>query len=467
MGLLYAGRASVAKGGNSISRSIGRMARKGQENDSLQSLYALRNLAGVLEDQGKWPEAETLHREELAFWRKREGNSSSDTAYTLHELGVAISANGKWPQAVTVYHEELALWRKLVGNDDPNTLYALRNLGETLECEGNWGEAESIHREELASWRKRAGDDDPQTLYALDKLGWTLEGVGKWPEAESVYREALASRRKRAGNGDPQTLSEYDSLTKVLMRQKKFGETEQLLTEALTPAVIKQPSSCNLLIRKLELMGRQGRWQEAEAIASLIVESQPSDEYPYHSLAALLAITQKRPAYEKLCGEILATFTNTSNPYIDERIAKDCLFLPDSVVDLELVDKLADRSVSLGSGLPDALPYFQVAKAMSAYRLGRFAEAIEWAEKTLKSPIVYPNAHAYAILAMAHWELGQKDVARIMLTKGNALTPNDLHSHEVVDLGDAWVAWLEARISLDEAATLIELSSETESKSQR
>jgi len=244
----------------------------------------------------------------------------------------------------------------------------------------------------LAAWRKRAGNDDPQTLYALDKLGWALQGVGKWPEAESVYREALASRRKRAGNDDPQTLSEYDSLTRVLMRQKKFGETEQLLTEALTPAVIQQTSSCNLLIRKLELMGRQGRWQEAAATASLIVESQPSDEYPYHSLAALLAITQKRPAYEKLCGKILVTFTNTSNPYIDERIAKDCLFLPDSGVDLELVGKLADRSVSLGSGLPDALPYFQVAKAMSAYRLGRFAEAIEWAEKTLKGPVIYPNA---------------------------------------------------------------------------
>jgi tetratricopeptide (TPR) repeat protein len=377
---------------------------------------------------------------------------------------VVISANGKWPQAETVYREELALWRKLVGNDDPNTLYALRNLGETLECEGNWGEAESMHREELASWRKRAGNYDPQTLYALDKLGWALQGVGKWPEAESVYREALASRRKRAGNDDPQTLSEYDSLTKVLMRQKKFGETEQLLTEALTPAVIQQTSRCNLLIRKLELMGRQGRWQEAAATASLIVESQPSDEYPYHSLAALLAITQKRPAYEKLCGKILATFTNTDDPYINERIVKDCLFMPDSGVDLGFVDKLAGKSVSLGSGHSDGMPYFQVAKAMSAYRLGRIAEAIEWAEKTLKGPIIYPNAHAYAILAMAHWQLGEKDAARVMLAKGDSLTPKISPTHETVDLGDPWVAWLEARISLDEAGQLIQPDTVIEAK---
>jgi tetratricopeptide (TPR) repeat protein len=251
------------------------------------------------------------------------------------------------------------------------------------------------------------------------------------------------------------------------MRQNKFGETEQLLAEALTPAVIKQPSSSNLLIRRLDLMGRQGRWQEAAAAAFLLIEYQPTDQYRYHNLAAFLAITRNRPAYETLCRKILATFTNTNDPYIDERNAEDCLFLPDSGVDLEWVDKLADKSVSLGSGYSDGLPYFQAAKAMSAYRLGHFAEAIAWAEKTVKSPIVYVNAHACAILAMAHWQLGEKDAARLMLAKGRSLTPNDFHSHEVVDLGDPWMAWLEARISLDEAAALIQPSSKTESSSRQ
>jgi tetratricopeptide (TPR) repeat protein len=136
-------------------------------------------------------------------------------------------------------------------------------------------------------------------------------------------------------------------------------------------------------------------------------------------------------------------------------------------VDLEFVDKLADRSVSLGSDHPEALPYFQAAKAMSAYRLGHFAESIEWAEKTLKSSIIYPNAHAFAILAMGHWELGHKDVARAMLDKGDSLTPNILRSPQAVDLGDAWVAWLLARISLDEATALIQPASKTESSSQK
>ena len=213
-------------------------------------------------------------------------------------------------------------------------------------------------------------------------------------------------------------------------------------------------------------MGRQGRWQEAATAASLVVESQPKEEFYYHVLAELLAITKNRPAYDMFCTKILATFTNTDDPYIDERNAKDCLFLADSGVDLNLMDQLAGKAVSLGSGHPDAFPYFQVAKAMSAYRLGHFAEAIDWAENTLKGPIIYPNAHAYAILAMAHWQLGQKDTARIKLAKGESLTPNILHSHVSADIGDAWVAWLEARISLDEAGQLIQPDTAVQNQKQ-
>jgi tetratricopeptide (TPR) repeat protein len=440
--------------------------RKRAGNDNDQTVYALRDLADVYEAENKWSEAEALHREALAFWHKREGNGGQHTSYTLFKLGEALSAQKKWSQSEVIYRERLRLLRKLAGNDSPDTLFALRNVGETLECGGKWSDAESVHREELTSWRKRVGNDDPETLYALDKLGWCLAGEGKWSEAESVYREALAAQRRRVGNDAPATLSKCEMLSWVLMQEKKFRETEQLLAEVLTPAVVAQPSSCTLLNRRLELMGRQGKWKEAAADASLVVKYEPTGEYRYHTLALLLAITGGRQPYGPLCQKIVAMFTNTSNAYFNERTAEDCLFLPDSGVDLKLMDELAGKSVSLGGTYPDA-PYFQVAKAMSTYRLGRFAEAIEWAEKTIKSTIIYPNAHAYAILAMAHWKLGEKDVARLMLGKGESLTPKISPERESVDLGDSWVAWLEARISLDEAAGLIQSSSTTQTSAKR
>jgi hypothetical protein len=48
-----------------------------------------------------------------------------------------------------------------------------------------------------------------------------------------------------------------------------------------------------------------------------------------------------------------------------------------------------------------------------------------------------------------------------MLANGELLTPKISPAHEAVDLRDSWVAWLEARISLDEAGKLIPLDTVT------
>jgi len=58
-------------------------------------------------------------------------------------------------------------------------------------------------------------------------------------------------------------------------------------------------------------------------------------------------------------------------------------------------------------------------------------------------------------LAMAQWQLGQKETAQAMLVKGDTLAPDHLPATDTDDIGGSWVAWLFARISLDEATALI------------
>jgi hypothetical protein len=77
------------------------------------------------------------------------------------------------------------------------------------------------------------------------------------------------------------------------------------------------------------------------------------------------------------------------------------------------------------------------------------------------------KAKAYALLAMAQWQLGEKDIARAMLVKGDSLAPGFLSTSDTEDIGESWVAWLFARISLDEAAGLIQSKSTTDNNSNR
>jgi tetratricopeptide (TPR) repeat protein len=309
----------------------------------------------------------------------------------------------------------------------------------------------------LPLWRKRAGNEHQESMYTLRKLALALEAQRNWAGAESVHREALALSRKK-GDHDPEALADLEKLVRVLTNEKKFSEAEQLLAKALTPAFIKQPASVNLVAQHVNLMGRRGRWQEAAAGAALALELQSNDHYRYHMLAGLLAMTRDRTAYEQICKTLLVKFANATNPFVAERIVQDCLLLPNSGADLELVDRLADTAVTLGTGDP-AMPYFQACKAMSTYRLGRFPEAIAWGEKAANNSLDFAQAKAYAVLAMAHWQLGQKDQAQAMLGKGVALARPIPAGTDTEDLGESWVAWLFARISLDEAAALMQPSS--------
>jgi len=423
--------------------------------DVARNLNALGQLLG---NRGELPAADAVLKATLSIQRKIVGEYDQATLETLDALGKVLNHEGKPAEAEPVLREALASWHQRGEDEKPGRLYTLRDLGETLEHVGKWQEAETIWRESLVLWRKREGNEERQSMYTLRKLALALEAETKWPEAESVHREALSLSQKK-GDQDPEALADREKLVRVLTNEKKFGEAEELLDEVLTPAFVVQSASVNLLVQRVNLMGRQGRWREAAADAALALENQPTDHYRYHTLAGLLAVTQDRPAYEQLCQRLVTKFPNPTNPFVAERITQDCLLLPNSGVDLDVIDNLADTAVTLGTS-DASLPYFLACKAMSNYRLGRFREAINWAEKAVKSPSAEApaKAKAFAVLAMANWQLGRTSEARAALAEGEALAPNFLPEHDAQDLGESWVAWLVAQISLGEATGLIELT---------
>ena len=113
-------------------------------------------------------------------------------------------------------------------------------------------------------------------------------------------------------------------------------------------------------------------------------------------------------------------------------------------------------TVTQGIGDQNALPFFQVCKALSEYRQGHYADAVEWAQKPLGVSRNSAHGPAYAVLAMAYWRLEKKDEARAMLAKGETLAPLTLPVIIAEDPGNRWLAWLYARIQLDEATALVE-----------
>jgi tetratricopeptide (TPR) repeat protein len=419
----------------------------------------LNSLGKLLGNRGEKQASEAVLRAVLSIQREMLADDHPATLETFGSLARVLQEQGKKGEAESTWRTALEGWHKRGKDDEPDRLYALRGLGETLEEQGKWSEAETVWRESLPLWRKREGIEEQQSMYTLRKLGLALEAERKWSEAEAVHREALSIAGKK-GDQDSEALVDLNRVVRTLTAQKKLAEAQQLLDKILTPAFVAKPACADLLIERVNVMGRRGQWQKAAADIGFLLQLQPGEHYHYHRLAALLAVSQSQPDYERLCQKLVVTFTNSPNPYVNERVAQDCLLLPKSGVDLALIDKLADTALTIGSD-ESSLAYFRACKAMAEYRLGHFPQAIEWAQKANQSTAADPpaKAKAFAVSAMANWQLGQKEVARAALADGDRLAPKISADSGVVDLGESWVAWILARVSLDEATELIRTGS--------
>ncbi len=421
-------------------------------DEHLDVAESLRNLCIVLGDRGQHKEAESVAREMLAMRRRLLGNDHPLVAAALADLAWVLGSHSG--EVETLETQAFDIQRKQLGDEHPDVARSIYLLGDRMRQNGNLTESHTVLNAALSIQRKLLGDEHPDVLATLTGLGSTLEKEGNWVEAETVRQQTLELKRKQFGNDDPQTVLEVEGLARALWEQRKFDEAERVLAHALTPTLLREPVSVKLLFQRADFMGRQGRWEEAAADAARSIEHQPAEHYHYHILAPLLVVTQNRRAYEQLCRKILATFSNTTNPYWAQRMATDCLLLPDSGVDLRTVDALADIAVSRGSTEKDSMPYFQGCKAMASYRLGHYEEALTWGQKVLESPQAYASAYACAVLSMTNWRLGREADAHTVLAKGEALAPKITPERGVEKFGGSWVAWLIARIALDEATAV-------------
>lgn len=459
LAIVYRGQRRLAQAETLLGESLG-IRRKLFGDDSAEVADSLHALGILLNDEGKRVQSEAAAREILGINQRIDANKHAAAAPSLDSAAWDNDDHRQSDEAESLCVTALTIQRKILGDTNPAVAKTLSSFGELIRQQGNLVEAQTLLSAALSIQRKLLDQNDPDILSTLRSLAATFAGEGKWAEAEMAERQALSSWRHTAGNEDPEMAGELGNFVDALMAQGKLDEAGEILDEALTPAFVSRPSSVNLLRKRIEVRGRRGRWLEAASDAARAIKLDPGDPYRYHLLAVLLALNHERPAYEELCRKLLETFGNTTEAFADERMAQDCLLLPHSGVDLQLVARLADRAVIAAKGDGYALPIFQPCKAISDYRLGHYAEAINSAENSPANSQAFEEAQSCAALAMAHWQLGQKDQAHAALEKGVKFTLGVFPERENEDFGNDWVSWLIARIQLDEATALIQTPSD-------
>jgi len=197
--------------------------------DHPDTLKSMNDLGVLLHSQGRWSDAESIHRETVERRRRVLGDNHPHTVLSLGNLALALHSLGRLEEAEQHYLEVLEIERRLLGDEHPRTVQTRSNLAGLLISLRRFAEAEPFLRDTVAIRRQIRGDDHPDTLLALNNLGGLLRTLERHDEAEPLLREALEGRRRVLGDDHPGTLSSLNSLGVLLRSMGRLDEAEPYL----------------------------------------------------------------------------------------------------------------------------------------------------------------------------------------------------------------------------------------------
>jgi len=271
-------------------------------------------------------------------------------------------------------------------------------------------------------------------------------------KAELAQWALVDSLRQSLGASGANARALVVDLTAALRGESGPGEINALLAAPSQNDLASHPEAVEQLFTRAEAFARHELWSEAEADAETILRYRPETSDSYHLIVPLFLITDSRRQYDSMREKILVQFGGTSNAYVADRMAKDCLVLPEEGAGLSRFAAMADFAV----GCPKVKnPFFDFSEALAEYRRGRFESAAKWASPHTNDAYLCLRCECLEIAAMSQWQMGLRVEARGTLDEAARIVSSHIPQPEGADLGFDWRDWIIADTLLQEGASLM------------
>jgi tetratricopeptide (TPR) repeat protein len=277
------------------------------------------------------------------------------------------------------------LFTRTLGPEHPNTLWAKEDMALMFGAQkDDWREASKFLYEVLQLRRRPQGSQHPDTLRSMHALGRVLYYANKLEEAGKVLEETLQFRRRVLGFDHRDTLQTQLFLALVFHNEGRLEEATNLLEEALHlfgRTVGLEHHDTLWAMRNLALvLGEQGRMEESFKMNERALELFRRIQGPQHE-DTLRAMNN------------LAWFLATAEDpkFRDPRRA------------VELAKEAVGRHPKYSTGWNTL--------GVAHNRAGDWKGAMA----ALQKSVVLRkggDSNDWFFLAMAHWQLGEKDKAR-------------------------------------------------------
>ena len=310
------------------------LARRGRY--SVQAAGNVRMLAGVILEQGRYKEAETLARAAIEIYEKvGAGDDSLALAFSRSQLGNTLVGQGRWAEAVAVYDAA----RIALASSEAYAAYVGNNLGYgvALLRTGRPDQAIKIFSAALERNQRLLGDKDRSTATARALKAMAEAARGEQAVALREFSDAVPVLLARSVDADDETSSrpardqrlgmilaayiglladvrgtslERDAGIDAAAEAFRLADVargqsvQRALDAGAARAAAKTPALADLVRRE------QDAKKQVSALLGVLAEalSQPTDRQDARTIAALREqIDKEFPAYAQLINPPPAT----------------------------------------------------------------------------------------------------------------------------------------------------------------
>ena len=159
------------------------------------------------------------------------GREHLDTLTSMNNLALVLNSQGKYEEAEAMHRETVATREKVLGREHPDTLTSMSNLALVLNSQGKYEEAEAMHRQTLATREKVLGREHPDTLTSVYCLAHLLAKQRDYKESLALYKRACDRYSVVLGEHHPTTCACRQHRSEALASQ----EQSQVVFSAAAP----------------------------------------------------------------------------------------------------------------------------------------------------------------------------------------------------------------------------------------
>ncbi|KAK4693112.1 hypothetical protein P7C71_g4225, partial [Lecanoromycetidae sp. Uapishka_2] len=230
-------------------------------------LIALNNVARVLASQGKYEEAEKLHREAL-----------ERSELIIGELAGTIRDQGRLAEAEEMYIALLHDRTEMLGEQHYDTVISLANLATVKARRGQHQEAEELCKRAFQIRMQTLGEHHPDTIHEMHNLACCAFERASYEEAETGFHKCLEFQNVVLGPTHPLTLHTRRNHAEAMKQLGKYQEAEvedrQTLEFCKNLTENKEAEMAATLENIGNGLGQQGKYVEAEPIRRQELELQ-------------------------------------------------------------------------------------------------------------------------------------------------------------------------------------------------